>query len=88
MSVQLQVDPTPNPNAMKITANETLFSDSTSVKKGESSGHALADALVQIEGVDNVFGFGNFVTVNKTADASWDPILDEVEKAFEEAELG
>ncbi|MBU8908355.1 NifU N-terminal domain-containing protein [Desertibacillus haloalkaliphilus] len=86
MSIELQAQSTPNPNAMKITANQMIFegSGSTSVKKGDDTHHPLAQKLIAIDGVDNIFGFQDFVTVNKTADVEWDNLLPLIQKAFEE----
>ncbi|WP_343043366.1 NifU N-terminal domain-containing protein [Texcoconibacillus texcoconensis] len=85
LAIQVQAEPTPNPNAMKFTANQVLFegSKSASFKKGDDVDHPLAKELLALEGVDNIFGFGDFVTVNKQMDADWDSILPEVEAAFD-----
>jgi len=73
MSVEVRAEPTPNPNAMKITANKVIFegSGSASFKKGDSPDHPLAKELLAIDGVDNIFGYQDFVTVNKVIDAEW-----------------
>ncbi|WP_343059872.1 NifU N-terminal domain-containing protein [Saccharibacillus deserti] len=84
IAVNYQVQHTPNPNSVRIGADSVLFEGpkSTSVKAGESSDHPLAAALVAIDGVDNIFGMRDFVTVSKQPDADWDSILPEVEEAF------
>lgn len=82
----LRVDQTPNPNAMKFTAEKTLFDNSTSLKKGDSTDHDLAYALLQIEGVDNIFGYGDFVTVNKKMDADWENIIPEIQEAYKQTQ--
>ncbi|QQK78737.1 NifU N-terminal domain-containing protein [Salicibibacter cibi] len=82
--MNVQAEPTPNPNAMKFTADQTIFEQSTSLKKGEETEHPFAKKLLVIEGVDNIFGINDFVTVNKTDDANWDDLLPEIEKAFED----
>jgi hypothetical protein len=87
MAIHIQVQSTPNPNAVKINADRTIFegTGSTSVKAGDTTEHAIAQALVQIDGVDNIFGMRDFVTVSKLSDASWDDIMPQVERIFEEA---
>jgi len=85
MSIEVKVEFTPNPNAVKFTATQQLFEGSTSLKKGAESDHPLATALLSIEGVDNIFGLNDFVTVIKTVDAIWDEIIPEVQKAFDKA---
>lgn len=84
MAISISVQQTPNPNAVKINASETIFEGSASVslKSGAPTNHPLAQALVQIEGVDNIFGINDFVTISKEEDAEWDAILPQVEEAF------
>lgn len=84
ITVQIHVQQTPNPNSVRVGADSVLFEGpkSTSVKAGETSEHPLAAALVEIDGVDNIFGMRDFVTVSKLPDASWDDILPQVEEAF------
>ncbi|WP_337190062.1 MULTISPECIES: NifU N-terminal domain-containing protein [Saccharibacillus] len=84
ITVQIHVQQTPNPNSVRVGADSVLFEGpkSTSVKAGEPSEHPLAAALVEIDGVDNIFGMRDFVTVSKLPDASWDDILPQVEEAF------
>ncbi|WP_026690299.1 NifU N-terminal domain-containing protein [Alteribacter aurantiacus] len=85
MSVEVRAEPTPNPNAMKLTASEVIFegSGSASFKKGDEPDHALAKELLAIEGVDNIFGFQDFVTINKEPGAEWDGILAGAQQAFD-----
>ncbi|PRO64225.1 NifU N-terminal domain-containing protein [Alkalicoccus urumqiensis] len=84
MAVNLRADATPNPNAMKLTADRVLFegSGSASFKNAEETDHPLAKELLTLDGVDNIFGFQDFVTVNKEPDAEWDALLPEVEAVF------
>ncbi|MBU9711481.1 NifU N-terminal domain-containing protein [Evansella tamaricis] len=84
MAFEVRAEPTPNPNAMKFTANEILFegTGSASFKKGDNPDQPLAKALLSIEGVDNIFGYQDFVTVNKEAGTDWDSLLPEIEGAF------
>ena len=84
MAIEINIQETPNPNAMKVNASATIFEGpaSTSLKSGATTEHPLAAALLAIDGIDNIFGFRNFVTISKTADAQWDTILPQVEEAF------
>ncbi|MGY4691591.1 NifU N-terminal domain-containing protein [Salibacterium sp. K-3] len=86
MAINVQAEPTPNPNAMKFTADRNLFEKSTSLKKGDDTDHPVAKELLQLDGVDNIFGVNDFVTVNKTMDADWDELIPKVEQVFAEAE--
>lgn len=85
MAIQINIQETPNPNSIKINTNQTLFEGprSTSLKKGDATDHPLAVALLGIEGIDNIFGIKDFVTVSKTEDADWDTIIPLVEEAFQ-----
>lgn len=86
MGIEFNVQATPNPNSIKISTSETIFEGpkSTSLKSGDATDHPLAGALLNIEGIDNIFGINDFVTVSKTEDAEWDTILPKVEAAFKE----
>ncbi|AOZ94761.1 scaffolding protein [Paenibacillus crassostreae] len=82
--MQIHIQDTPNPNSIKINTNETIFEGprSTSLKKGDVTDHPLASALLAIEGIDNIFGIKDFVTVSKLPDAEWEDIRPQVEEAF------
>ncbi|TCT22439.1 scaffold Nfu/NifU family protein [Melghiribacillus thermohalophilus] len=75
---------TPNPNAMKFTADRAIFEGdaSVSVMPGQTSEHAILNDLMELEGVDNVFGYQNFITVNKSMNAGWDELIPKVEEVF------
>ncbi len=79
------VESTPNPNAMKFTVNKIIFDgdDSISVMPGETSEFDIMNDLMEVPGVDNVFGYQNFITVNKRIDAEWDNLIPEVERIME-----
>ena len=77
---------TPNPNAIKFTTDKIIFegTDSISVMPGDKSEHAILNDLMDLDGVDNVFGYQNFITVNKQFDAEWDNVKDAVLRVFEQ----
>jgi hypothetical protein len=84
MAISINIQETPNPNSIKVNASETIFEGprSTSLKSGDETDHPLASALLSIEGIDNIFGIKDFVTISKKANTSWDTILPKVEEAF------
>lgn len=84
MSIEVRVEPTPNPNSMKFTANQAIFEGdgSVSFRKGQDTDHALAKELLALDGVESIFGYQDFVTVNKEMSAEWDGILAKVEEVF------
>ncbi|HLR14384.1 MAG TPA: NifU N-terminal domain-containing protein [Bacillota bacterium] len=83
MGVRAEV--TPNPNALKFTTDNIIFegTNSISVMPGDTSEHAIMNDLMELDGVDNVFGYQNFITVNKQFDAEWDDVSPNVLKVFE-----
>ncbi|UUI01814.1 NifU N-terminal domain-containing protein [Oceanobacillus jeddahense] len=80
----VHISPTPNPNAMKYTSDSVIFSgtNSISVMPGDVSEHEILNELMKLEDVDNVFGYQNFITVNKHFDADWESINPKVEEIF------
>lgn len=76
---------TPNPNAIKFTTDKMIFegNDSVSVMPGDESEHVILNDLMQLDGVDNVFGYQHFITVNKQFSVEWDDIMDQILAIFE-----
>ncbi len=65
--MSIHIEATPNPNAMKFTSDRMIFegNSSISVMPGQTSEHDILNDLMKLDGVDNVFGFQHFITVNK-----------------------
>ncbi|MFC4403227.1 NifU N-terminal domain-containing protein [Gracilibacillus xinjiangensis] len=80
----IHVEATPNPNAMKFTSDKMIFqgNSSVSVMSGQTSEHEVLNELMKLDGVDNVFGFQHFITVNKKMDAEWDTLINQVEEVI------
>ncbi len=76
---------TPNPNAIKFTTDKLIFegTNSISVMPGDKSEHEIMNDLMKLDGVDNVFGYQNFITVNKHFDIEWDNLIPIVIEVFE-----
>lgn len=83
MGVRAEV--TPNPNALKFTTDKLIFEGeaSISVMPGDVSEHEIMNDLMDIPGVDNVFGYQNFITVTKHFDVEWDELNPRVFEVFE-----
>lgn len=81
----IRVDGTPNPNAMKFTTDKLIFegTKSYSLMHGDTSEYEILNELMKIKGVDNVFGYQNFVTVNKEFDVEWDELTPKVVELLE-----
>jgi hypothetical protein len=69
----VQVDHTPNPNAMKFTVGVAVGGPRT-LTRDTVAGDPLGSALLAIDGVVGVFMTADFVTLTKSTDASWDVI--------------
>lgn len=83
MAVTFQ--PTPNPNAGKFVAGRTLVEGrSRSFYNAEqASSEPVAAALFELPGVQSVFMVNDFVTVTKTADATWSELIPVVTDTME-----
>jgi hypothetical protein len=67
--------PTPNPNAMKFTLDIVLPEMVNATDPAAAAGQPLAQAIFAVDGVVGVFGTNDFVTVSKTPEAEWQPIV-------------
>lgn len=82
-----EIEPTPNPNAMKFVLKEPLtWGISHSYDSSESAkDDALASSLFAIEHVTNVFYVDHWITVTQDGGAQWPDLLREVAKPIREA---
>lgn len=80
------VAPSPNPNAMKFSVGKPVGGPTTHVV-GSDPVEVFARDLLAIAGVTSIFMTADFVTISKTPDASWDPIIAEA-TAILESEFG
>lgn len=79
----LEVQPTPNPNALKFVLDGEIAGQPTSFFNAEAAtGHPVASRLFAIPGVCSLLLLGDFVTVNKSADANWPPIKERVKQVL------
>ena len=75
---------TPNPNAKKFTLNAKLPASMNFRSAEAAAGNAFAEAVFKIDGVVQVFGVNDFVTVTRAPGADWAVIIDGVTKAAAE----
>lgn len=80
---RLRFDPTPNPNAIKVTADAPFCTGSRIISRKEQATTPLSKALLDVPGVTSLFYFNDFVTVSKAPGASFDDILPAVKQALE-----
>jgi hypothetical protein len=75
----VHVQPTPNPNARKFVLPQKMFDRPLNVSSAEQAAqHPLAQQLLALEPVYNVFMVQDFVTVNKRSDAPWEGLEEEI----------
>ena len=70
----MQVDPTPNPNAIKFTVGKPVGGPATFVPS-QPTDNEMASGLLALPGVTSVFLTADFVTISKTAEADWGEII-------------
>ena len=72
-----EIEPTPNPNAMKFILKEPLtWGISRSYESaGEANGDKLASALFDIEHVTSVFYVDHWITVTQDGQADWQELM-------------
>jgi hypothetical protein len=66
--------------ALDVTLPDTISFGSAD----EAAGDPFGSAVFAVEGVASIFGVNDFVTVNRTAGADWDPIVAAVQAAAAE----
>ena len=81
----IQVQPTPNPNAMKFVLGQPVFARPLSFPSAQAAaGHVPAEEIFALSGVYNVFMVQDFVTVNKLPDVPWEPLVPAVQAILAE----
>lgn len=85
MTIRFQ--PTPNPNAGKFVLDRRVIEGDrpkSFYTMEEAQGNRLAEALLALDGVANVFMVEDFITVTKRPDADWGALIPHVERAIRE----
>lgn len=78
-----EIQPTPNPNAAKFVLDQPVSDQPISFFNAvAASGNPLASRLFAIPGVSSVLFLGDFITINKRPDVSWDDITSTVQKTL------
>ncbi len=79
----LEVQSTPNPNALKFILNRSISEQSTSFFDAASAkDHPAASMLFEIPGVNSLLLLGDFITINKRPEAKWPAIKEGVRKTL------
>jgi hypothetical protein len=82
----IRQQPTPNPNAMKFTADRRLVEGRESRSyygAAQAAEDTVAAAVFMLDGVENVFMADDFLTVTKSAAADWGSLAPRVIAAME-----
>lgn len=82
---RFDVEPTPNPNSLKITTDAGHFIDTgmeSFASPEEAGSHPLGSRLFSIAGVANVFILPQFLTVTKTPAANWNSVLPKLKETL------
>lgn len=81
----VRVRPTPNPDSLKFEAEGGTIVPSGLLafhSAAEAESDALGRALFALGGVASLLIVPQFVTVTKRPEASWDPLIDGVERTL------
>jgi hypothetical protein len=73
----MEVQLTPNPNALKVTVNRATTSGppKTFTSAAEAEGDATAKGLFAVAGIVRVFMTANFISITKSDEADWEAIV-------------
>ena len=82
----LEVQLTPNPNALKFILDQPISDRPLSFFSAEAAvGNAIAVRLFAISGVASLLLLGDFVTINKSPQARWADITGKAKKVLSAA---
>lgn len=84
MSVKLQIQSTPNPNALKFVLNTPVKTEGKATYKSaaECEYNPLAQALLAIEHVLEVYFFDNYITVTQDGNGDWDALEEKIKSTI------
>ncbi len=81
--VQIVVQGTPNPHAVKLTLNRTVSVEGKTYRGDPAAVDAAwAQALLGIPGVVGVYAVNNFISINKAPEAAWETIVPQAQAAL------
>ena len=79
----LEVQPTPNPNAMKLVLDRVIADRPMSfLNPASGNEHPIASRLFAVKGVCGLLLLGDFVTVTKESAARWPEITKNVKQTL------
>lgn len=85
----VRIEPTPSPNTMKITVNETKEEmKSSTYKEVTEDTPAFIARVLELEDVTSVFHALDFISVDKSTKTEWETLIPKIEATFNDADLG
>ena len=78
-----EVSATPNPDALKFTVDVTLPA-MINLSSAADAATPFERDVMAIDGVANLFGVNDFVTVTRVPGTEWEPIIAAVRNALKE----
>lgn len=86
MSIHVDIQPTPNPNALKFILDKPVKNTgkSTYKKPTDAVNNPMASALFTIRGIDQIHFFSNVITITKFGYEDWDEIENRVIEGINE----
>lgn len=74
--MQIDIQPTPNPNALKFILDQNVVAEGKVSFKNpsEAKGITLAEVLFDLRGVDQIHFFENVITISKFTFEPWDSL--------------
>lgn len=83
--LELSVQATPNPNAIKYTLNRVLSSQGKTYRDAAAADLEWAKRLLGIPGITQVFVLNNFISIMKQSAADWNDLGPQIERLLREA---
>ena len=85
----IEIQPTPNPNALKFVLDRQVSQQPLSFFNVEAAkDYPLAKRLFEIAGVSSLLLLGDFITINKSPTSDWDDIRDQARAVLSGADFG
>ncbi len=85
----INIEPTPNPDALKFLVTPAILKGGSRSFKdfGSAVGDPLGSSLFALGRITSVFYMDRFVTVNKEGSAEWSDLIDPICEAIEDLKL-
>lgn len=84
MDIRLQIQSTPNPNALKFVLNTVVKAEGKATYKSAEECHTnpLARLLFSIPHIAEVYFFENYITVTQDGSGDWDALEDKIKSTI------